>query len=585
MLFDQVDTALLHFLQNPIRNIDYLDKKCADPSWYVRTAHRIPLIRKLLTNEQLKSLIGHQLLKNLRQIKRSAKETLKPHPELTGKNNIDLFMSTLNQYFNIEICSTLLKTAPPEFYTSIDLYRKQALFGKLEYNCNRATENLELDESYIYSILKNPELWKTYYLSETYFLLTLDLMQASYSGDEILIKPTPKLQSSLRQRWLAETSEFHSIISDLVLLNHYREIIDQGKFLSFSDRDALTDYFLDKCLSIHVGFLSPALKNNSRYHYLRDIVFVAAFLEIRALQGHSRTHYAAFSGYINPASLSYMNSALSSEDLPKVDSAQSFIAVQGSEYIHGPLKLKYGLKKLVGLLLGNIKDPKNPHDVKSLFGNNFEQEHMIDYIRSINGNRYIVHPGFKAGTNAKIKKYDIDLVIEDSHHNTFYFIQAKYRLSDQPTFLSEQYEVMQKDDFHKGYALQLLSLKNNLADKSIRDKLNGLRLSAATEKNSHFILLHNMPFLNFHQIHGIYFYEWNLFRNLLKNGKIHVNQNLQIKEEYTLTDEQLCEPDRIVDAYFGESASGRQNTINYLLYLKTQVTYRLGHLKIRSDII
>ena len=210
---------------------------------------------------------------------------------------------------------------------------------------------------------------------------------------------------------------------------------------------------------------------------------------------------------------------------------------------------------------------------------------MIDYIQSINGNRYIVHPGFKAGTNAKIKKYDIDLVIEDSHHNTFYFIQAKYRLSDQPTFLSEQYEVMQKDDFHKGYALQLLSLKNNLADKSIRDKLNGLRLSAATEKNSHFILLHNMPFLNFHQIHGIYFYEWNLFRNLLKNGKIHVNQNLQIKEEYTLTDEQLCEPDRIVDAYFGESASGRQNTINYLLYLKTQVTYRLGHLKIRSDII
>lgn len=74
MLFDQVDTSLLHFLQNPIRNIDYLDKNCTKPSWHVRTAHRIPLIRKRLTNEQLKSLIGHQLLKNLRQIKNSAKK-------------------------------------------------------------------------------------------------------------------------------------------------------------------------------------------------------------------------------------------------------------------------------------------------------------------------------------------------------------------------------------------------------------------------------------------------------------------------------------------------------------------------------
>lgn len=584
MLFNQVDTALLHFLQNPLRNIDYLEKNCPEPKWHTRWLHRQPLLRWMLTHKQLKSLIGTELADSLRALKASLRTQLQPNPELIGTDNFDLYINTLKAYFHLEIPARYFRNAPPSALESLSFYSKIALSNKLEYTCNRVTENLDLDESYVYSTLSHQQLWITYYLTETYFLLTQDLMQAKYRRGKILITPTPALLPGLRQRWLAEASEFHSNMSDRIYLQSVGGLLANGGSLSFQQRDALTNYILDKCLSIHVGYISPDLENNSRYQYLRDIVFIATFLEIRTYQGHRNTHYGAFSAYVNPASLSCMASALSSAQLPKVDSAQSFIAVRGSDYIRGALNFKYGLKKLVGFLLGDFKDPANPHDVKSLFGNNFEREHMIDYIRDIDEQRYRVHSGFKAKNNAKIKKYDIDLVLEDTSHNTFYFIQAKYRLSAQPTFLSEQYEIMQRSDFKKGYALQLLELKNNLADPSIRDKLNGLGLSAATEQNSHFILLHNLPFLNFYNHQGVCFYEWNLFRNILKNGKISISHNLNIREEHTLQGEQLNDPESIVEAYFGPTTSGQQNRFNYDLYRDTQATFKLGELNIRCDL-
>ncbi|MBC8996923.1 hypothetical protein IAI51_10335 [Pseudomonas sp. N40(2020)] len=585
MLFKQVDPSLIHFLQNPLRNIEYLDKTCPAPKWHTRFLHRSRLLRIFLTSKQLKSLIGSELSKNLRAIKDSCKSQLQPNPELIGSNNFELYMTTLKQYFNVEIPAGYFFNTTPAAQESLSFYLTNTLFTKLEYTCNRVTENLDLDESFFYATLRHQKLWTTYYLSETYFLLDQGLMRAKYKRGELLIEPTPALLPGLRQRWLAETSEFHSNMSDRFYLQNIGSSVIQGRSLSFEEKENLTNYILDKCLSIHVGFISPVLEKNSRYLYLRDIVFIAAFLEMRVLQGHRTTHCAAFSAYVNPASLSYMTSALSTETLPKVDSAQSFIAVRGSEYIRGALNFKYGLKKLVGFLLGDTKDPENTHDVKSLFGKNFEQEHMIEYIRDIDEQRYKVYKGFKSGNKAKIKGYDIDLVLEDTTHKIFYFIQAKYRLSAQPTFLSEQYEILQKSDFKAGYVLQLLTLKNNLGEPGIKDKLKGLGLAAATEDNSHFILLHNLPFLNFHVHEGVCFYEWNLFRNLLKNGKISLSHNLNIKEEYTLKDEQLKDPERIVDAYFGETTSGRQNSINYELYRNTQATYQLGGLKIRCDVI
>ncbi|EZP26317.1 hypothetical protein [Pseudomonas sp. RIT288] len=585
MLFNPVDTTLLHFLQNPLRNIEYLESNCATLKWHTRLLHRLPVLRDFLSHDQLKSIIAHELANNLNAIKNSYKTDLQPNPELIGKDNYELYTTTLGKYFNVKIPARYFRKATLNLKKSLSFYREATLFTKLEYTCNRVTENLNLDESYFFSTLTHQQLWTTYYLSETYFLLTQNLLQAKYRRGKILISVTPALLPSLRQRWLAETSEFHSNMTDRFYLQNISHSLIEGRPLSLQDKENITDYILDKCLSIHVNFISPALEKNTRYQYLRDVVFIAAYLEMRALQGHRTTQSSAFSAYVNPASTALMASALASEQLPMVDSPQSFIAVRGNDYIRGALNFKYGLKKLVGFLLGDSKDPENSHDVKGLLGNNFEQEHMIDYIRNIKGQRFKVHPGFKAGNNAKIKKYDIDLILEDTTHNCFYFIQAKYRLSAQPTFLGEQYEILQKSDFKKGYALQLITLKENLGDSSIRDKLKGLGLSAATEKNSHFILIHNLPFLNFYNFQGVCFYEWNLFRNLLKNGKISISHNFNIREEHTLNDEQLKDPERIIDAYFGDTASGQQNQFNYALYRDTQVSYRVGNLNILSDVI
>ncbi|MGF6209133.1 hypothetical protein [Pseudomonas frederiksbergensis] len=585
MLFGRTDTPLLHFLKNPMRNIDYLENHCQKPSWKTRWLQHIPWVRNFLTSKQIKGLVAHQLSQHLREIEKSHNSHLYPDPLPPTQENLKRFMSVLSQYFTVDITSSFVRSLPDNLRDKLPSYLENALFTKLEYTCNRITENFELDESYNYSILSYQKLWLAYYMSEIYFFLTQGLMQAKFHRGELLIEPTSALQKSLRSRWLAEVSEFHSVTTDLHFLHEIGSSLARGNTLALDEKEMLTDYVLDKCLSIHVSYLSHKLRNNSRYQYLRDIVFVATYLEMRALHGERKTHYAAFSSYINPASLSLMNSTLTTAHLPKADSAQSFIEVRENYYIRGALNFKYGLKKLTGALLGNEKDPKNPHDVKGLIGKNFEREHMFDYVKNIQGTRFKVHPGLEPGNNAKIKGYDIDLVIEDTTYDTYYFIQAKYRLSDQPTFLSEQYEVMQRNDFHKGYATQLLILKNNIDDESIRKKLDGRGLSEARKNNSHFILLHNLPFLNFHESHGVFFYEWNLFRNLLKNGKVAISNPDNFNEEHMLTDEQLCEPERIVDAYFGKSPSGQHNIFNYALYRNTQAVYQIGRLKFRCDLI
>lgn len=63
---------------------------------------------------------------------------------------------------------------------------------------------------------------------------------------------------------------------------------------------------------------------------------------------------------------------------------------------------------------------------------------------------------------------------------------------------------------------------------SIRKKLGQQKykgLERATNENSHFVFLHNIPFLNFYQSDGIYFYEWNLFRNLMQGAKVNFKQH------------------------------------------------------------
>ncbi|PXX57753.1 hypothetical protein SAMN05660489_05247 [Pseudomonas sp. LAMO17WK12:I10] len=582
MLYGEVDRTLLKFLHHPLQNIAYLDSR-TPPSLRERLMARIPLLRNRMSREQIIRLLAHKLRQEIYSLKGSIEQRLFEDPLPPSPDNYERFLSALARYFNVSLPMPDGEVSDQEL-NCCSAYIQSTLWAKLEYTCNRATENLQLPDSYTFSILKHPQLWLAYYLSETFFLLEQGLMDAHFQGNSLVIRFSELLEQNIKSYWLSEISEYHSNTADMQLLQPMKQLLIQHGSLPPSVSSALIDYLLDKCLSIHPQFIQEELKTSPLYEYLREVVYIAGHLEIRAMCGQRHTHYSEFAHQVSPATLSLMESALSSTHPPLLNSPQSYIQVKDGFYIRGALKLKYGLKKIVGHLLLGQKNPGSKKDIGHTLGNNFERDYIIHYIQALESTRFKVYDEFKAKNNAHIQGYDVDLVLHDQHHDRYYFIQVKYRLSDQPTYLSEQYHLMSREEFHRGYAQQLLILKQHLNHESIRKKLTQNGLAGAQDHNSHFILLHNLSFLSFHQTQGVYFYEWNLFRNLLKNGRLSTIGPNGISEEQLLSDEQLWQPERIVEAYFQDSLSGRHNQYNYDLYRASQARYRFANLNIVSDV-
>lgn len=582
MLYGPVAKDLLDFLHDPLHNTQYLDG-LKPPSWGIRLMARTPLLRRALSQGHIIRLLGQRLRAEIDSLKVDLDQQLSADPQPPSLDDVPRWLATLGNYFDIDLPAPP-RDAPEHFTDRWLEHRESHLWAKLGYTCNRITENLRLPSSYNFSILQHSRLWLAYYLSESLFLMAQGLMLGHFRNGHLVLRFSPLLERELKSYWLSEVSEYHSNSADQRQLQTLQQTLVQLGHLPPPQSTFLVDLLLDKCLSIHAQYIQGELKNSPLYQYLRDIVYIAGHLQIRALCGQQRTHYSEFAHQVSPATLSLMASALSSAEAPPFNSPQNFIQVQDGFYLRGALNLKYGLKKVVGHLLIKQKNPGSKEDFGNTLGNNFERDYIVNYIRALESERYKVYGELKAGNHAQVKGYDVDLVLHDQAHDQYYFIQVKYRLRDQPTYLSEQYQLMFRDDFHRGYAKQLLILKQHLNHPSIRQKLAQNGLAGAREDNSHFILLHNLPFLNYHQTQGVLFYEWNRFRNLLKAGRISVLSPGGISQEQPLDDQQLWQLERIVEAHFQDGQSGHNNRLNYALYRASRVRYRFADLDIVSDL-
>lgn len=582
MLYGPVDKALLDFLHHPLQNSIYLES-IKQPSRILQLVARIPLLCNMLSSRQIFRLLAFKLRLEIASLKIDLDQCLSADPRPPCMDDYRRFLDTLKGYFNIDL-PLPPANAPEQAFEQRRQHIESHLLAKLGYTCNRITENLQLPSSYNLSTLRHSRLWLAYYLSETLFLMAQGLIDGRMRTGCLVLRFSPQLERSLKSYWLSETSEFHSKYADLRQLQSMQQVLAQQGRLPPPLADLLVDQLLDKCLSIHAEYIQGDLKNSPLYQYLREIVYIAGHIEIRALGGQRRTHYSEFAGQVSLATLDLMASALGGPDPAPFNSPQSFIQIENGFYLRGALDLKYGLKKVVGHLLLKKKNPGSQRDFGQTLGNNFERDYIVQYIRALESRRFKLHDELKAGNHAQIKGYDVDFVLHDQEYDCYYFIQVKYRLSDQPTYLSEQYHLLFREEFHRGYAKQLLILKQHLDHDSIRKKLAQNGLSGAQRHNSHFILLHNLPFLNFHQAQGVCFYEWNLFRNLLKNGLHSIIGPNGTTEETLLGDEQLWQPERIVEAHFQDTPSGRHNRFNYNCYRASKVHYQFADLKVVSDL-
>jgi len=585
MIYEDVDPQLLAFIHNPLATLDALPFAGKRLRWRTRMLYQVPVLRRFIRDEQVQWLIWDKLKKGLVQAKKTLPQYIFEDGVPLNESTMHRFTNELRKYFLIGITLVDNEADSAKQLALLDEFIQNNIWARLEYTCNRISENLQLRTEHILSILSNANLWLSYYMSEIYFLMAHGLMVAKFEGRKLHIVPTAKLLRCLKRHWMAEICEYHTNISDILNLRNITPLLKTQHSLSHKEREFLVDYVLDKFLSIHVNYLSPELLQHPQYLYLREIVYFAIYIELHAMLGRHAIHESEMQDCVRPATIKMINAALSERAL-FLGSLGSYIEYKGDVYVRGGLKFKYGLKKLTKHLLFDKSSPNvGGQNFGNVLGVNFERDYIVSYIRGMNDPRFKVYGEFKPGTKSKVKGYDIDFVLQDIEDDIYYFIQVKYKLSELPTYLSEQCQLFLNENFRNGFVKQLAALRDNLSDASIREKLHANGLSGANVHNSHFVLLHNIPFLNFYELEGIFFYEWNLLRNILHNGRIYIHKAEEVTEEYAFSKPCLHKPDELIDAYFRFPEIGAQLAYQYDIYRRATARFVYDDLEIICKLI
>ncbi|CAH9064273.1 hypothetical protein PSECIP111854_03408 [Pseudoalteromonas sp. CIP111854] len=588
MLYENKDIKLLEFVDNPINNIDYLIVRKSSASLQAKVLYRFPSLRKFIRERDARIIFEDLYGSYLKDAKKFIVNLKPVASNFHNQSDLEKIMGEFTEFFRIGLLFDQ-NCEIADFDEDLAItYIRANLLTKLEYHCNRVTESFDLTEDYFYSIASNEKLWVSFFLSEVYLLLSNNIFQLSFKGDEIIFKLNKKFEGRMKVYWISEILESNSKISDMKAYHDISILLDKNRTVPKEVAEVSIDYILDKVFSINPKYLTEGVSVNQRYHFLREIIFFSLVLECCLLVGKKPKDRQFFveSDNIRNESLLLIEQQLSSAFNARMDNNGGFIyKVSDSFYMRGTLGFKYGLRKFAGALLDVKQKQLRGRDFKGELGDFFEKDYVLNYLKELNYLGYTPFDGFKSGNKAEIRGYDIDIVLHDGKNDIYYFIQVKYRFSALPVYLSEQFKFFNDESFKKGYIEQLLTLKGNINQQSIRNQLSSRGLNGAKAENSHFILLHNIPFLNFYEHDGVYFYEWNLLRNILQDGKVYWRKGNEFGDSFTSRELELHKPEKIINSYLNNSVNGRGLKKQFDLFKISKCVFDLGDKNVQCQML
>jgi hypothetical protein len=525
---------------------------------------KIPLIKQFLYLKYPKQLFESLVFLYIVKNKKCIKEIYPQENSIYKKISHDLHKHIIqHNHTNLE---TLTKHFRIGFLDKTLVSCDNDIWNKIDYNCNRITESLKVKHAYNYSILDNEKLWNSFYLSELYVLLKHKFVDVKFFGNNLLINSTKKLDVSLKGMWVSEYLEFLSATNDCLL----------AKSMSFNNTDErnndIIDSLLIKVFSIHPEYLESNILERDMYIVLRELIFIASILESNLLTDKNYLPIVDFvnSDFIRNSTVDLVVKIL--RKVTKRNNYKQYIKIDDDFFVRGGYSFKYGLRTLFKKI---IRDRRHiDKDFEKDLGKLFEQ-YVINYTKTNLKGRFEVFPKFEPSLNAQVRGYDIDMVLFDKIFNEYYFIQAKFNVFNLPIFYSERCHFFQTGKFSKGYNKQLLFLKQNLHEPSIRQKLSHFKLAGATNENSYFILLHNQPYLNFYEHQGILFYEWNLFKNILENCKVRFISNKKNIEKSMSTEVPIYKTELILDSYLNNLKINNEVNKGYQEYEQSSCYFKL----------
>lgn len=513
MRYDNSDEELVRFIKDPVANVDVLLKRLTQTKPFVRLLFRFPLFRKLLPVEAARALLYEHIYSvycvAVSELRNNA-PTCVPFNQDTYQN-----LKILSDVFDIHFKESIPDYAKKAVVAFIEKHKA----AKVEYHCNRVMEVYPMSGQGAFPLRNFLNVWRLFFLSETLFLIETGQMSVNTHRSGFVVKRNEKMLTETSAYWIAETSESTSNIADKIMLSLNKQPGEMPRAISAQQLMSYVAFVMDKVFSIQADYLPSDIRRTESYRLFWDAIAFAILVDLFCLN-----HFGSIEKYeihrrrlIREENLEFIDSILSSLDSLRFGDATGFVSADADRYHRGRLNFKYGIKKFVGVILHNFKEKTN-ESFFGLYGKSFESDFILRKIREFGGAIYTVFEGFNPRSHKSlVKNYDIDVIIHNRSKDKFYFIQVKYFASFIPTYLSEQCAFMNDRRFKRGIR-QLLGLKGRLNEKSIRQILENKGLAGATNENSHFLLVHNIPFLNFYEHEGVILYEWNLLRNLLSGG-------------------------------------------------------------------
>lgn len=547
MFYDCKDENLINFISNPIDNIDILERKVSNNK-ILFTLSKISIFNNIIKSLYPKLFFEKELLLLLKSSKieiQKLKETKETNENFCPKTILNLsknYIDIINS-FNIH----------PKVE---DEYKFETLAIKIEYTLDRIKENHNLFSRNIeMEIIKKDVIVISYFLTEVFYYINIGVLDLIYNKKKYIVNITKDNVLRLKAYWLSEILEYNTKIKDKnELQNFYLEIKSKNK-ISRTLSNKITSYIFDKILYIQPKYFENNFLKTKEFIFFQQIVLFSSIIECFSINGQKIIHIKKLvkMSIFDNELIAFLIKNLNNEKEPFF-----FIKYKNNKFYRGTLEFKYGTRNFIGKMM-NLKLDElkkqglNSSDFGGIIGVAFEKQYVVNFLQTrLKEYRIETYGEFRPNTNAKIKGYDADLVLYDKKLEIYYFIQVKFNIYSQQTFLHERIKYYNGNKNKEGID-QLLVLKKNFNDESIKKKLKQHKLYNASLQNSHFILLHNMPYLNFYETNGIYLYEWNLFRNLLQNCHIDWYKNNLIKSEESNEFPKLYDIESLLNGYFNSN--------------------------------
>ena len=420
----------------------------------------------------------------------------------------------------------ILRSAGRECFT--DSAMRSRICDSVNLQIDRMLESFRVDacNGSRFDAKNLSEFIKFYFFSEVLFLALTEVGSVSISESVFTVAPADRgAIVELHRKWFANYWESISSAASIAYVEYLPRGVDQGEGSSKIIK-LFGQMFRDKIFSIPAKDMPPKLgrlESMSWMTRLSELVALCMWCQLK-----NDMNYAPYSLLhrfgISRDHILILNSLV--DRYPQPDRIFAFLS-DGVQITNPTLTTQ------VRAALNDLANELSEKKLNTYLGDFFEKDYLYEYFLNEDMEpRYRVHAGVLAHEiNDDTLKPDVDLIIEDMQRSWYYFVQVKYRRIGGKAYLLGDLEHILSDKLRKGIR-QITDAKLAMESGALKNVLLSRNLTGASKANSAFMLVHNIPNLDFCVLpHGVVSYEWNTLRNLFRGGEMrygHTRQEITV---------------------------------------------------------